>query len=86
VGKLPIVAPTEFARFTKVYGEKGGMEPRDEYVVRMPGPWDGPVRVVSVTPTSFRLATLDGHLEAGQIEFRAGPADDGDDLVFTIES
>jgi hypothetical protein len=50
----------------------------------MPGPWDGPVRVVDVSPTSFRLATLAGHLEAGQIEFRA--ADDGGDLVFTIES
>ncbi len=56
----------------------------DEFVVRMPGPWDGPVRAVEVTPTSFRLATLTGHLEAGQIEFRA--ADDGGDLVFTIES
>ena len=50
----------------------------------MPGPWDGPVRAIEVTPTSFRLATLTGHLEAGQIEFRA--ADDGGDLVFTIES
>ncbi len=45
----------------------------DEYVVRMPGPWDGPVRVVDVSPRSFRLATLEGHLEAGQIEFRALP-------------
>lgn len=44
----------------------------------------GPVRVVAVTPTSFRLATLDGHLEAGQIEFRA--ADETGDVVFTIES
>ena len=41
----------------------------DEYVVRMPGPWDGPVRVVERTPTSFRFVTLDGHLEAGQIRF-----------------
>jgi hypothetical protein len=56
----------------------------DEYVVRMPGPWDGPVRVAEVTPTSFRLATLAGHLEAGQIEFRA--AREGDRLAFTIES
>ncbi|MDQ4070044.1 MAG: DUF1990 domain-containing protein [Actinomycetota bacterium] len=78
------LAPTEFARFTKVHGETGRMRPGDEYVVRMPGPWDGPVRVVDTTPTSFRLITLDRHLEAGQIEFRA--ADDGDDLVFTIES
>ena len=79
------VAPTEFARFTKVDGDEGRMAPGDEYVVRMPGPWDGPVRVVSVTPTSFRLVTLDRHLEAGQIEFRAEDVDSGD-VVFTIES
>jgi hypothetical protein len=78
------VAPTEFARFTKVEGEKGRMAEGDEFVVRMPGPWDGPVRVVEVTPTSFRFATLDTHLEAGQIEFRAEDA--GGDIVFTIES
>jgi hypothetical protein len=78
-------APTGFARFQKVLGRKGQMAPGDEYVVRMPGPWDGPVRVVAVKPTSFRLATLNGHLEAGQIEFRAGPADRGE-LRFEIES
>ncbi|MDP1806225.1 MAG: DUF1990 family protein [Acidimicrobiales bacterium] len=77
-------APTEFARFIKVHGEKGRMEVGDEYLVRMPGPWDGPVRVVNRTPTSFRLVTLDGHLEAGQIEFRAEADDAG--VRFTIES
>jgi hypothetical protein len=76
--------PLELARFFKVRGHPGGLEVGDEYVVRMPGPWDGPVRVVERTPTSFRLATLDGHLEAGQIEFRS--ASEGDDLVFSIES
>ena len=50
----------------------------------MPGPWNGPVRVAEVTPTSFRYATLDGHLEAGQIEFSA--ADDDGVLRFRIES
>jgi hypothetical protein len=50
----------------------------------MPGPWDGPVRVVHRTATSFRFATLKGHLEAGEIEFRARC--EGDDLVFEIES
>jgi len=53
-------------------------------LVRMPGPWDGPVRVVRRDATSFRLATLQGHLEAGQIEFRS--AADGDALRFEIES
>jgi len=77
------VAPSEFATFQKLGGGEG-LAPNDEYVVRMPGPYDGPVRVVSVSPTSFRLATLEGHLEAGQIEFRA----DADHrlLGFTIES
>jgi hypothetical protein len=78
------VAPRELASFQKVRGEAGGMRPNDEYVVRMPAPWDGPVRVAEVTPTSFRLVTLDGHLEAGQIEFRAEPEDGT--VRFTIES
>ncbi|MGI8685794.1 MAG: DUF1990 family protein [Acidimicrobiales bacterium] len=78
------LAPTGFVRFTKVKGEPHRMEVGHEYVVRMPGPWNGPVRVVEVGPTSFRLVTLPGHLEAGQIEFSVRP--DGDDLVFTIES
>jgi Domain of unknown function (DUF1990) len=77
------VAPTEFARFFKVHGNKEEMRVGDEYVVRMPGPWDGPVRVVEVTPCSFRLATLSGHLEAGQIEFAAR---DRDQLVVGVES
>jgi Domain of unknown function (DUF1990) len=78
------VAPTEFASFNKVRGRAGSMAVGDEYVVRMPGPWDGPVRVVERTPASFRLATLEGHLEAGQIEFSA--RSDGGMLEFRIES
>jgi hypothetical protein len=84
VGDPNTVAPTEFARFRKVLGDQGRMVAGDEYVVRMPGPWDGPVRVVDLTPASFRLATLAGHLEAGQIEFRAEAI--GGDILFTIES
>ncbi len=76
-------APTTFARFQKVSGEEAAMAVGDEYVVRMPGPWDGPVRVIAADSRSFRLATLDGHLEAGQIEFRST---DGDGVVFEIES
>lgn len=78
-------SPTKFARFHLVEGDDGQLEVGDEYVVRMPGPWDGPVRVIDVGPRSFRLATLAGHLEAGQIEFRAGN-DDAGELTFEIES
>ena len=83
-GDLDSVAPSEFASFQKVHGSEGELAVGDEYVVRMPGPWDGPVRVARVTPSSFRLVTLDGHLEAGQIEFRARAA--GEHVVFEIES
>jgi len=81
-------APEDAAVFVKTHGDGDRMEVGDEYVVRMPGPWDGPVRVVHRTPTSFRFATLAGHLEAGQIEFRARceAGESGDDLVFEIES
>ena len=81
---LDAVAPSEFATFQKLAGPEGEMRVGDEYVVRMAGPWDGPVRVIDRTPTSFRLATLKGHLEAGQIEFRARTGDGS--LEFTIES
>jgi hypothetical protein len=80
---LDRVAPSEFASFTKLLGEDGAMAVGDEYVVRMPGPWDGPVRVIERTPTSFRFATLDGHLESGQIDFSARR---GELLEFRIES
>jgi uncharacterized protein (UPF0548 family) len=81
---LDKAAPTEFATFKKLEGEQGNLQVGDEYVVRMPGPWDGPVRVIERTPTAFRLATLDGHLEAGQIRFSAENGDDR--LTFAIES
>ena len=77
-------SPTRFARFQLTQGERGSLRTGDEFVVRMPGPWDGPVRVIDVERRSFRLATLKGHLEAGQIEFRAYP--DRDLLAFEIES
>jgi len=76
--------PTELARFLRVGGAEGPLAVGDELVVRMPGPWDGPVRVTLTTPTSFRFATLSGHLEAGQIEFRASMIDGL--LRFEIES
>jgi hypothetical protein len=79
-----VAAPTELARFLKIGGAEGRLAVGDELVVRMPGPWDGPVRVTTTTPTSFRLATLSGHLEAGQIEFRSAEREGL--LQFEIES
>ncbi|OON78812.1 DUF1990 family protein [Streptomyces tsukubensis] len=91
-------APSVAAVFTKTLGDNGAIRVGDEYRVQMPGPWDGPVRVVHRDATSFRFQTLSGHLEAGQIEFRArvghdhsrgagGGTRDGDRLlVFEVEA
>ncbi len=77
------VAPWQISRFRKTRGEDGQMRVGDELLVHMPGPWNGPVRTVEVRPDGFRFATLDGHLEAGQIEWRVWH--DGQ-LRFAVES
>jgi hypothetical protein len=82
--QLDRVSPSEFAHFEKQGEEDGTLDVGDEYVVKMAGPWDGPVRVIRREPDSFRLVTLPGHLEAGQIEFRAREEDGL--IVFEIES
>ena len=80
------VTPTELARFETMDGEPArNLEVGDELIVRLPGPWNGPVRVIDRTPNSFRFATLRGHLEAGEIEFRTS-TDPRGFLEFRIES
>jgi uncharacterized protein (UPF0548 family) len=79
-----VASPFEVARFVKTSGRLGEMVAGDEYLVWMLGPWNGPVRVADRTPTSFRLATLKGHMEAGEIEFRV--RDVAGHMVFEIES
>ncbi len=64
-------APKALGSFVKLRGEEGALRVGDEFVVRMPGPWDGPVRVVEMIDNGFGLATLEGHLEAGRIRFSA---------------
>jgi len=80
------VTPTEMASFETLSGEPArDLDVGDELIVRLPGPWSGPVRVIERTPTSFRFATLRGHMEAGEIEFRTG-TDARGFLEFRIES
>jgi hypothetical protein len=55
----------------------------DQLLVEMPGPWNGPVRIAHRDPTTMRLVTLRGHLEAGQVQFHAHR--DGERLVFEID-
>ena len=79
-----VACPLEIGRFEREVESSRPIEVGEEIRVRLPGPWNGPVRVIGVSERSFRLATLRGHMEAGEIEFRA--SDDGDRLVFEIES
>ncbi len=81
---LDRLAPSEVVTFRKTRGRLGELVVGDEYVVLMPAPWNGPVRVVHRDATSFRFATLAGHLEAGQIEFSASDDDRG--IGFRIET
>lgn len=71
------VSPSEISHFEKQHGAPGRLRIGDEYLIRIAGPWDGPVRVIDRQPASFRLATLAGHMEAGEIEFRATDAGRG---------
>ncbi|WP_181781565.1 DUF1990 family protein [Pseudonocardia pini] len=77
-------APSGMAVFRRTRGVDGAMTPGDEFLIRLPGPWDGPVRVISSDARAFRFATMRGHLEAGQIEFRVEELEEG--IRFVIES
>lgn len=77
-------APSTVAVFHKTLGADTAARLGDEYRVQMPGPWDGPVRVIHRDATSLRFGTLRGHLEAGQIQFTTRR--DGRHLVFEIEA
>lgn len=79
-----VACPLEIGRFEREVESSRPIEVGEEIRVRLPGPWNGPVRVIAVSERLFRLATLRGHMEAGEIEFRA--RDDGDRLLFEIES
>jgi len=79
-----LIAAEELAPFVKREGEPGPLATGDRYDVEVRGPWTGSVEVVEVDEHHLRLATLQGHMESGVIEMRA--EDDGDLLVFTIES
>lgn len=77
--------PQVLAKFEKVTGDPGEMKVGDEYQIYITGPWNGPVRVAEVTADKFKLVTLEGHLEAGEIQFRIMKASETE-IRFEIES
>ncbi|MGN6251378.1 MAG: DUF1990 family protein [Marmoricola sp.] len=83
-GDLGRLVPSEVVQVHEGGASDRRLRPGDRLVVDMPGPWNGPVRVAAVERCRLQLATLRGHLEAGQIDFRAWDVDDG--VIFEIES
>lgn len=57
------------AGFVKNDAPARNLSAGDEFVVELPGPWNGPVVVQHCDDESTLLATLDGHMEAGHIRF-----------------
>ncbi|MDX1665350.1 MAG: DUF1990 family protein [Candidatus Promineifilaceae bacterium] len=65
--------PPLFVRVEKEKGEPGTMAVGDEYFIHLAGPWSAPVTVIDVQPDQFAFITRRGHLETGEILFRARP-------------
>ena len=80
-----VLTDVAFSPFTKLQGELGTTAVGDRYLVEIAGPWKGAVEVVASDPRCLRMATLDGHMEAGVVEFRFA-ADGPGRASLTIES
>ncbi|MFN8531625.1 MAG: DUF1990 family protein [Anaerolineae bacterium] len=79
--------PHEWAVFEKTKGDPERWAIGDEWFVHLTGPWDGPVRLIRIEPTGFAFATLEGHLEAGEIQFEVSDVPGKTDaLRFEIRS
>ncbi len=77
----------ELAVFEKTVGAENKLVVGDEFLVRISGPWNGPVRVSEVNPHSFTFVTLEDHLEAGEIQFSLQPRNDEPEVLqFRIQS
>lgn len=72
-------APGLLADFNKTVGEETGLAEGDQFSIRILGPWNGDVRVCEVHDLSFSLQTLEGHPEAGTINFSLRPLSDVED-------
>lgn len=78
-----VIAPTEVLRFEKKSGEPGLRE-GDELLIRMAGPWNGPVTVTARSARHIRLAATRGHAQLGQVELRA--RDDPGGIVLEVQT
>jgi len=78
-------SPQSMCRFEKRCGDSNLLKTGDEFQIHITGPWNGPVRVADASETCFTLVTLDGHMEAGEIQFRI-KRENAEWVKFEIES
>ena len=85
---LPQFSPELLADFKREDGaEHTPLRVGDEFSIKIMGPWNGSVRVTQVGVASFEFVTLEGHPEAGRIQFEAHYLDGRPDaLRFEIHS
>ncbi len=82
-----VVAPTEVLRFQRPPGTSGSLQKGDEVLIRMAGPWNGPMRVTEKGDERLRLAALPGHPQHGQIELRVRPRNgEHNDIVIELQT
>lgn len=79
-----VAAPTEVLRFEKAGGSPRDLQVGDELLIRMPGPWNGPVEVTRRWESGLRLAAVRGHPQLGQMEMHA--RDEGDQIELRIQT
>lgn len=79
-----VIAPSEVLRFERMSGERGRLREGDEVLIRMAGPWNGPVTVTARTPHCIRMAATGGHAQLGQFELRA--RDEPGGIVLEIQT
>lgn len=77
--------PRGLAEGRRCRGEGSQLGFGDDLDISMRGACEGRVRVVHVDASSFTLATLHGHVQAGRITFAASRSAPGE-LVFAIRS
>lgn len=79
-----VVVPTEVLQFHKTAGDPGQLVVGDRYLIRMAGPWDGPVIVAARDDNGVRLESCPGNPQQGHINFLV--QDEGGRLRIEIAS
>ncbi len=81
-----VIAPTEILRFERPPGQHNSLQKGDELLIRMAGPWNGPMQVTERGDARLRLGALLGHAQHGQIELRVRHRNDHEDIEIEVQT